>query len=74
MQIPPEFLARLRCPTCRREVVQDDDRLVCTDAASRLAFPIRDGIPVMIADEAIALPTDEWEAVMGRQATESEQS
>lgn len=74
MEIPPEFLARLRCPTCRSEVVQDADRLVCTDAAARLAFPIRDGIPVMIADEASTLSPDEWEAVMGRQTTDAEDS
>jgi uncharacterized protein YbaR (Trm112 family) len=49
----------LVCPICKGSI--DHDRiakeLICT--RDRLAFPIRDGIPVMIEDEARKLPADD---------------
>lgn len=43
------------CPLCkgRLELLRDKDELVCH--ADRLAFPIRDGIPVMLESEARSL-------------------
>ncbi|AIT27352.1 hypothetical protein D557_1966 [Bordetella holmesii 70147] len=40
------------CPLCkgRLESLRADDELVCH--ADRLAFPVRDGIPVMLESEA----------------------
>src|SRR5262245_18983838 len=50
--IDPEFLAMLACPGCRSELeLRDDDRLVC--ASCRRAYPIRDGFPVLLVDEAV---------------------
>ena len=48
----------LICPICRgplrrERVPGKSDLLTC--AADRLGFPIRDGIPVMLENEAIAL-------------------
>jgi uncharacterized protein YbaR (Trm112 family) len=48
--IDKELLEILACPACRAPVVQRDDRLVCTSCGRR--YPIRDGIPVMLIDEA----------------------
>lgn len=47
----PEFLAILACPACKSELVlKDDNRLVCT--ACRRAYPIQDGFPVLLIEEA----------------------
>jgi uncharacterized protein len=54
MAIDPDFLAILACPACdsRPPLTQEgDERLVCTEC--RRIYPIRDGIPVLLIDEAI---------------------
>ena len=52
LPISPELLEILACPSCKSEVVLTRDRngLECT--ACHLIYPIRDGIPVMLIDEA----------------------
>lgn len=49
--IDPWLLERLVCPATRTSLRQDGDRLV-SDAAG-LAYPIRDGVPVLLIEEAI---------------------
>jgi len=46
------LMALLVCPVCKGALSHDaaSHELVC--AADRLAFPIRDGIPVMLENEA----------------------
>jgi uncharacterized protein len=46
----------LACPASHDPLRHDAaaDELVCTGAACGLAFPIRDGIPVLLIDEARA--------------------
>lgn len=63
----PELLRLLRCPRTRTELVLDGERLVNTDPATRLAYPIRQQIPVLVPDEAEALSEDAWSAAMQRQ-------
>jgi uncharacterized protein len=48
--IDQELLSILACPSCKSPVTQKSDRLVCTGCGLR--YPIRDGIPVMLVDEA----------------------
>ncbi len=48
--IDPKLLAILACPSCKTEVKEQPDRLVCVKCGRR--FPIRDGIPVMLLEEA----------------------
>jgi len=50
--IDAELLKILACPKCKTAVKQVGERLVCQSAACGLAYPIRDGIPVMLIDEA----------------------
>ncbi len=54
MAISPELLAILRCPQCKSELQIDDaeTRLKCLDPECSLVYPIRDGIPVMLVEEA----------------------
>ena len=52
-KIEPEFLEVLACPACRSGLRQEEDRLVCTSDACGLAYPIEDGIPVLLVEEAV---------------------
>jgi uncharacterized protein len=49
----------LACPICKSPLRFDRDtqQLICR--ADRLAFPVRDGIPVMLEEEAKALLPDD---------------
>ena len=48
--IDPALLDMLACPACKTEVKLQGDRLVCVQCGRR--YPIRDGIPVMLIEEA----------------------
>ena len=48
--IDHELLKILACPYCKSDVVLKSDKIVCTSC--RRKYPIRDGIPVMLIDEA----------------------
>ena len=48
--IDPTLLEILACPSCKTEVKLEVDRLVCVQCGRR--YPIRDGIPVMLVEEA----------------------
>ena len=52
VMIDKEFLEILACPACKGEVRLDErsERIVCQACGRR--YPIRDGIPVMLIDEA----------------------
>lgn len=50
MELDTELLEILACPVCKGPLRTDGSSLVCTSC--RLRYPIRDGIPVLLADEA----------------------
>ena len=50
MPIDPELLAILACPVDHALVREESAHLVCSACGRR--YPIRDGIPVMLVDEA----------------------
>lgn len=54
-----KLLEILVCPICKGPLVYDKpaQELICK--GERLAYPIRDGIPVMLEDEARTLAADE---------------
>jgi uncharacterized protein YbaR (Trm112 family) len=54
-----KLLDILACPICKGPLVfhKDENELICK--VDRLAYPVRDGIPVMLDDEARQLPADE---------------
>lgn len=59
MPLEAGLLQILACPAChaplREEEPADGDgtaELVCTGEACGLAYPVRDGIPVLLVDEA----------------------
>ncbi|ATI65333.1 Trm112 family protein [Edwardsiella tarda] len=53
------LLEIVACPVCNGKLVfdQEHQELVCK--IDRLAFPLRDGIPVMLECEARTLPLEE---------------
>jgi uncharacterized protein len=58
----------LACPVCKGPLQWrlDTQEFVCR--ADRLAYPVRDGIPVMLADEARRLAPDDG-ALVGREVS-----
>ncbi|MDB1087155.1 Trm112 family protein [Streptomyces sp. ACA25] len=48
------LLEILVCPACHAVLREDDaaQELICTGPACGLAYPVRDGIPVLLVDEA----------------------
>ncbi|MCU0976857.1 MAG: Trm112 family protein [Steroidobacteraceae bacterium] len=54
-----KLLDILACPVCKGPLVlvRDSRELVCR--ADRLAYPIRDGIPVMLEEEARRLSSED---------------
>ena len=55
MRPDPKLLELLVCPLTKTVLVYDADRNELVSKAARLAFPIRDGIPIMLSSEARVL-------------------
>ena len=55
----PKLLDVLACPLCKGPLVLSNDKQELWCRADGLAFPVRDGIPVMLETEAAALDADE---------------
>jgi len=54
MSIDPALLEIFACPQCHAPLREIEEELVCTSdpADCGLAYPVRDGIPVLLIDEA----------------------
>ena len=63
-QIDAELLAIMVCPVSHAPLQQVGDFLVSTDSATRLRYPIRDGIPVMLEEEAEEMSIEDWKAAL----------
>ncbi|NOT84170.1 MAG: Trm112 family protein [Methylococcaceae bacterium] len=59
----PNLLEILACPICKSSLryQKQQQELICK--ADRLAFPIRDDIPVMLEDEARRISLEEYDAL-----------
>ncbi len=53
--VDPRLLEILVCPVTKAPLVYDRARNELTSQAAGLAYPIRDGIPIMLPEEARAL-------------------
>ena len=53
------LLEIIACPVCNGKLyyIQDKQELICK--ADSLAFPVREGIPVLLENEARSLPAEE---------------
>ena len=54
-----KLLEILVCPICKGKLVHNAAAAELLCPVDRLAFPVRDGIPVMLTEEARELPADE---------------
>ena len=48
--LDPALLAIIVCPQCRSGLTPEGEELVCGGCG--LVYPVRDGIPVLLVDEA----------------------
>ena len=51
-RVDARLLEILVCPVTRAELTYDPVRQELVSRAARLAYPIRDGVPIMLAEEA----------------------
>jgi len=62
----PRLLELLVCPVTKGHLDLDRDRQELVSRSARLAYPIRDGIPIMLEDEARTLSDEELERLPTR--------
>ncbi len=55
----PKLLEMLVCPLTRATLEYDEENQELISKPAKLAFPVRDGIPVMIVSEARELSEEE---------------
>jgi uncharacterized protein len=55
-KVDPRLLEILVCPLTKTTLSYDAERQELISEAARLAYPIRDGIPIMLPEEARPLP------------------
>ncbi len=57
----PKLLELLVCPVTKGPLVYDRNKQELVSKSARLAYPVRDGIPVMLEEEARRLTPEEYE-------------
>jgi uncharacterized protein YbaR (Trm112 family) len=65
--VDPKLLELLVCPVTKGPLTYDREKQELVSKSARLAYPVKDGIPVMLVSEArhieggltVALPTKE---------------
>lgn len=61
------LLPLLRCPVSRQPLIIHDQILVSKDSDTRCSYPIRAGIPVLLAEESTQLSAEEWQKIIDLQ-------
>ncbi len=62
MDIDPKLLAILVCPVTKSPLVYDREKQELISKAAGLAYPVRNGIPIMLPGEARELSDAERDA------------
>ncbi len=52
--ISQELLKILACPACKAALKEESETLVCAQPKCGLIFPVRQGIPVLLIEEALS--------------------
>lgn len=63
--VDPKLLEILVCPISKRQLTYDREAGELISETARLAFPIRDGVPIMLVDEARSLDDEAPGAAAG---------
>ena len=58
-RVDPKLLEILVCPVTKAALIYDAAKQELISKAARLAYPIKNGIPIMLADEARELTDEE---------------
>ena len=58
-RVDPKLLEILVCPVTKAPLIYDAAKQELISKAARLAYPIKNGIPIMLADEARELTDEE---------------
>ncbi len=64
-----KLLEILVCPLCKSDLIYKKEELELICKADRLAFPIRDDIPVMLENEARKLSLEEYDELAKQQTS-----
>ncbi|AWB81967.1 tetraacyldisaccharide 4'-kinase [Corynebacterium yudongzhengii] len=56
MSLDPKLLDVLACPRDKGPLVYDEDKQLLINERLHIAYPIEDGIPVLLIDEAVDHP------------------
>ncbi len=62
-EVDPKLLEILVCPQTRGPLVYDRQKSELLSKKAMLAYPIRDGVPIMLIDEARTISDDEMESL-----------
>jgi len=65
-RVDPRLLEILVCPRTKTALIYDAARQELISRAASLAYPIRDGIPIMLEEEARQLDDEELRALSRR--------
>ena len=63
MSLDPKLLEVLVCPVTKGALMYDSERQELISRKAGLAYPIRNGVPIMLPDEARPLSDAERDAV-----------
>jgi uncharacterized protein YbaR (Trm112 family) len=65
-RMDPKLLELLVCPVTKGHLDYDRERAELISRSARLAYPIRDGIPILLEEEARTLSDEELERLPRR--------
>ena len=66
INVDKKLLDILVCPVTKGPLIYDRDKQELISRSARLAYPIRDGIPVMLEEEARRISEEEYERLKPR--------
>jgi uncharacterized protein YbaR (Trm112 family) len=64
MKLARDIGIALVCPHCRAEVIGLENAYLCRAADCRRSYPIVDGIPKFLIDDATILSLDQWRTIV----------
>ncbi|MDF2462389.1 MAG: hypothetical protein K0Q43_624 [Ramlibacter sp.] len=65
-RMDPKLLELLVCPVTKGHLDYDRERQELLSRSARLAYPIRDGMPILLEEEARTLSDEELERLPAR--------
>lgn len=55
MEVDPKLLEILACPKCKGDIIPLPEKSGLACRSCNLLYPVKEGIPIMLIDEAIKL-------------------